>query len=124
LRTAMSARPANSFPRLRPGVRPPLSFGQERLWFMEQLSGGVAAFTVFKSLRLHGPLDTAALQQAVDVVTGRHDSLRMRFPIDAARPPPVDVPATVGVPVEHLTVEPTDPAGREQLAVKLTSDAA
>ncbi|MFI5911643.1 amino acid adenylation domain-containing protein [Dactylosporangium sp. NPDC051541] len=123
LRTAMSARPASGFPRLRPGVRPPMSFGQERLWFMEQLAGGLAAFTVFKSLRLRGALDAAALQRAVDVVTGRHDSLRMRFPVDADRLPTVDVPAAVTVAVEHATVEHADPAARERLAVKLISDA-
>ncbi|MFB9443508.1 amino acid adenylation domain-containing protein [Dactylosporangium vinaceum] len=124
LRTAMSARPAGGFPRLRPGVRPPLSFGQERLWFMEQLSAGVAAFTIFKSLRLRGPLDPGALQRALDTVTARHDSLRMRFPVDADRVPAVDVPAAVAVPVEHLSVEHAGPEGREQLAAKLISEAA
>ena len=43
------------------GVAPPLSFAQERLWFMEQLVPGSAAHTIPVALRLRGALDAGAL---------------------------------------------------------------
>ena len=72
-------RPAGS-----PGV---LSFAQERLWFMEQLAPGEAAFTVPLALRLRGPLDSACLALAWQAVTTRHEPLRTCFPAaDDGRP--------------------------------------
>src|ERR1700749_3737577 len=62
------------------GVTPPLSFAQERLWFMEQLVPGSAAHTIPVALRLRGALDAGALRLALGDVAARHEALRMRYP--------------------------------------------
>ncbi|WP_169534008.1 non-ribosomal peptide synthetase, partial [Actinoalloteichus spitiensis] len=57
----------------------PLSFAQERLWFLDQLSPGGAEYTVTGALRLTGSLDSEALWGAFDLVVERHESLRTTF---------------------------------------------
>lgn len=58
---------------------PPLSSGQERLWFMEQFAPGSTAYTLAPARRLRGPLDGAALDAALTDLVTRHESLRMTF---------------------------------------------
>ncbi|WP_455929671.1 amino acid adenylation domain-containing protein [Pseudomonas fluorescens] len=54
----------------------PLSYAQERQWFLWQLAPDSAAYHIPSALRLKGPLDTAALQRSFDVLVARHESLR------------------------------------------------
>ncbi|GHH43110.1 non-ribosomal peptide synthetase [Lentzea cavernae] len=58
-----------------------LSFGQQRLWFLDQLDGPGSAYNVPVALRLRGPLDTAALRAAVADVADRHEVLRTVIPV-------------------------------------------
>ncbi|MBO4204597.1 non-ribosomal peptide synthetase/MFS transporter [Micromonospora echinofusca] len=78
---------------------PTLSFGQERIWFTEQLTPGTAAYIVHATLRLHGRLDVELLRTAVDATADRHDSLRMRFTENDRGEPGVTVLPSVRVPV-------------------------
>ncbi|UCA48342.1 amino acid adenylation domain-containing protein [Streptomyces sp. WA6-1-16] len=82
------ARPAaQTVPRRPEGTVPPLSFAQERLWFMEQFAPGTAAYNIPVARRLRGPLDRPALQRALDAVIARHETLRSRYPAtDDGRP--------------------------------------
>lgn len=57
----------------------PLSFAQERLYFLQQLYEGSAAYTMPAAIRLAGPLDVAALERAFSIVIRRHEILRTRF---------------------------------------------
>ena len=57
----------------------PLSYGQEQLWFLDRLAGGLAAYNVPQALRLTGPLDRAALDRALTALTARHEALRTRL---------------------------------------------
>ncbi|WP_051947941.1 non-ribosomal peptide synthetase [Streptomyces scabiei] len=72
------ARPAKTpaAPPRAEGARPPLSFGQERLWFLDQLAPGLGVFNEYVALRLTGPLDLAALDAALVGLVARHEALR------------------------------------------------
>ncbi|MGH7828699.1 MAG: condensation domain-containing protein, partial [Candidatus Binatia bacterium] len=67
-----------------PGATPrdralPLSFAQQRLWFLNQLEPDSAVYNVRKALRLRGRLNREALQKALDTIVGRHEVLRTTF---------------------------------------------
>jgi amino acid adenylation domain-containing protein len=57
----------------------PLSFGQQRLWFLDQLTPGTAEYLIPLAVRVRGPLDAGRLRRAVDDVTRRHEVLRTRY---------------------------------------------
>ncbi|MEV6977456.1 amino acid adenylation domain-containing protein [Kitasatospora sp. NPDC093806] len=75
-----AAAPARTGTVRPPGTLPPLSSGQERLWFMDQFAPGSTAYTLAPARRLRGPLDRPALDAALTDLVARHEALRMTFP--------------------------------------------
>jgi len=72
--------------RLPPEIRPadrelpmPLSFAQQRLWFLDLLHPGSAAYNIALGVRMHGPLNQEGLIWAVQEIVRRHEVLRARF---------------------------------------------
>ncbi|MDG6109855.1 non-ribosomal peptide synthetase [Dactylosporangium aurantiacum] len=94
-------------PRLGDDRPVPLSFAQERLWFLEQFAPGTGAASIPVVLRLHGTLDPAAMAGAFSGVVARHEPLRSRFtdPGDGRPVVHVDPPAPVAVEVVAATGE-------------------
>ncbi|MFP2895291.1 condensation domain-containing protein [Corallococcus sp. 4LFB] len=81
--TATSVTSLPPLERLPEGARLPLSFAQQRLWFLEQLEPGTSRYSVPAAVRLEGALDVAVLEQAFAELTRRHESLRTLFRQDA-----------------------------------------
>ncbi len=88
------ARPSGPRPRAaaqlrarrRDGNERPLSFAQERLWFLDQLAPGSSAYNVPSALRLEGKISRVALEQAILEVVRRHEILRASFRSVDGRP--------------------------------------
>ncbi|HSE17010.1 MAG TPA: amino acid adenylation domain-containing protein, partial [Pyrinomonadaceae bacterium] len=106
---ALQLEPIKPVPR---GGQLPLSFGQERVWFLEQLQPGTSAYTIPAPVRLTGPVDVTALQRAFTEIIRRHESLRTRFinlegtPVQVIREPgEFDLPVN---DLTHLTEERQD----------------
>ncbi len=57
----------------------PLSFAQERLWFLDRLEPGTAAYNIPAAVRMQGELDLGALARALAALAERHESLRTVF---------------------------------------------
>ena len=61
------------------GAWPPLSFAQQRMWFLDQLEEGNPFYNIFAAVRLDGRLDRAVLERSVNEIVLRHESLRTTF---------------------------------------------
>lgn len=79
-------RPARNIPRVAGRHSLPLSFAQERLWFLSQLEPGSPAYNRPLALRLTGLLDELALRRALQAIVDRHEILRSRFTSRDGRP--------------------------------------
>ncbi|HSU14834.1 MAG TPA: amino acid adenylation domain-containing protein [Longimicrobium sp.] len=82
----------------------PLSFAQERLWFLDRLQPGGSFFNVPVFLRLRGELDTPALERALGETVRRHEALRTTLPEVEGAPVQVIAPfAGFTLPVDDLS---------------------
>ncbi len=70
----------------------PLSFAQQRLWFLDQLESCSALYNISRAFRLNGPLDIDRLQRAVNAIVARHESLRTIFIETDGRPVQIVIP--------------------------------
>src|SRR5438309_8790997 len=84
----------------------PLSFAQQRLWFLDQLEPESSAYNIPAALRLSGHLDISALEQSFNEIIRRHEALRTSFALHEdqamqiiATPAPLDLPL---VDLSHL----------------------
>ncbi|MFP5288579.1 MAG: condensation domain-containing protein, partial [Thermoanaerobaculia bacterium] len=88
-------------PRLaREGGAYPLSDGQERLWFIDRMLPGNAAYNIAAAVEMAGPLDLAAFAAAMIEIVRRHETLRTSFP--ALGDQPVQVVSPVAGSPLHL----------------------
>ena len=60
----------------------PLSFAEEGLWLLEQLSPGMTAWNMQSSVRMRGPLNVSALERSLNTIIQRHDVLSCKSGID------------------------------------------
>ena len=66
-------------PRRVPAASAPLSYTQQRLWFLDQLEPGNAAYNLHAAFRLRGAVDASALDRALQLIVARHEALRTTF---------------------------------------------
>jgi amino acid adenylation domain-containing protein/non-ribosomal peptide synthase protein (TIGR01720 family) len=90
--------PAILIPRRPQAATAPLSFAQQRLWFLDQLEPGQALYNMPRALRLEGALDLAALMQSLTALAARHETLRTHFTSLDGQPFQVIAPARALIP--------------------------
>jgi len=104
-------------PRARESNLLPLSFAQQRLWFINELQPGGSVYNIPLYTRLQGPLNIDALEMALTEVARRHESLRTTFTVSEGRPyqrisPPSPVRLTV-TGLDHLPADRREEAARQ-----------
>ncbi|MGW3099571.1 amino acid adenylation domain-containing protein [Streptomyces sp. NPDC001102] len=97
----------------------PLSYAQQRLWFLAQLEGPSATYNIPLALRLSGDLDTEALTWALADVVARHESLRTLYPEREGTPYQHILPAEDARPALPVLT-----AGEDTLADVLAAESA
>jgi amino acid adenylation domain-containing protein len=117
--SAASERPAPQ-PRTQPM---PLSFAQQRLWFLDQLSVGKALYNIPQRYRLFGKLHLAALQSAIDALVHRQEVLRTTFAVSEGGPTQV-IAAERKHPVRYIDLSHLDDGEREAEALRLVQEEA
>ncbi|CAJ6438133.1 syringomycin synthetase [Burkholderia pseudomallei] len=83
--TAARARDA-AIPKAARGEPAPMSFAQQRLWFLARMGGLGDAYHMPIAVRLRGALDVDALQRALSRIVSRHDALRTTFALEGEQP--------------------------------------
>ncbi|NPC52754.1 non-ribosomal peptide synthetase, partial [Corallococcus exiguus] len=87
----------------------PLSFAQQRLWFLDRMEPGTTLFNLPAAFRLRGPLDVKALGRAFNALVERHESLRTRFMEQDGQPVQVAEPSlALALAPEDLTGLPLE----------------
>nr|WP_279637144.1 non-ribosomal peptide synthetase [Corallococcus praedator] len=101
----------------------PLSFAQQRLWFLDQLEPGSTVYNVPSVVRLSGTLDVAALEHGLDALIRRHESLRTTFRIEGGSPVQVIDPEG-RARLDRVNLGTLPEAQREAEARRLSQEAA
>ncbi|HEU4882248.1 MAG TPA: amino acid adenylation domain-containing protein [Longimicrobium sp.] len=92
----------------------PLSFAQQRFWFVERMGAASNAYIIPMTLRLRGPLDTDVLRRALDALVERHEALRTVFRLKDGQPVQVILPELhIALPVRDLAALPEEERERE-----------
>ena len=99
----------------------PLSFAQQRLWFLDQLQPNSSSYNVSWSIRMTGRLDCEALERSLNEIVQRHEVLRTTFSVDGGEPVQVVAPfLRVPLPVIDLS----DRHDREEQARRVAREEA
>ncbi|MBB5958237.1 amino acid adenylation domain-containing protein [Saccharothrix tamanrassetensis] len=103
----------------------PLSFPQQRLWFLDQLLPGNTAYNTSWAVRLRGPLDLDALTWSLRRIVERHEVLRTGFPAPDGEPTQAVVPAgDVSLPLTDLGALPSaerEAAARDRIRAEIAT---
>ncbi|MGB8345909.1 MAG: amino acid adenylation domain-containing protein, partial [Ktedonobacteraceae bacterium] len=123
IRVARQDEPEGVIPPLLPALRvgnAPLSYAQQRQWFLDQLDPGNARANVFGAVRLRGPLQVEALEQSIQAVARRHEILRTTFAVVADEDEPVQIVAPeLALSLAVIDLQAAPEAGREAEALRL-----
>ncbi len=102
--------------------RPPLSFAQQRLWFLEQLEPGGGHYNLPLVLDFAGPVDPAKLEAAINLIVQRHDSLRTRFVLEQGEPcQEIVTDLAIGIEVIDLRSRPATDREPEAARARLAT---
>src|SRR5579875_45261 len=108
-------------PRLEQRAVFPLSSAQRRLWFIDQLDPGLAAFNTTVALILHGPVDVESLARSFAAITQRHEILRTTFLLRDGQPVQ-HVHATITGTWHYEDLRSLEPAQREKYVAQVVRE--
>lgn len=95
----------------------PLSFAQERLWFMHQIYPGLTSYTISRPFSLQGKLQYTALRQSVEEIVRRHEVLRTNFVL-AGEVPSQAIHAPGNVPIPIIDLQQIDATRKKEYALQ------
>src|SRR5581483_10677364 len=108
---------------LKSGLRvSPLSYAQERLWLLQELEPGSVAYNMTEAKRIKGPLQVEALEQVINEIVRRHESLRTRF--ERRNGGPVAIEVDQVIKLETVNLEGIDRHGQERRIRELANEEA
>ncbi len=119
--TSLAAPPI--VPTPRDGPSPPLSFAQQRLWFLDRLEPGSTTYNLPLALRLRGRLHVRVLERALGEVVRRHEALRTVFP-EVGGEPVQRVRPAVAAPLPVVDLSAASEDAREATARRLLREEA
>ncbi|MEW2163788.1 amino acid adenylation domain-containing protein [Streptomyces sp. NPDC007084] len=122
LRAENTSRPRPAAVAVRPEPMP-LSYAQQRLWFLREWEEGGSTYNIPLAVRLRGQVDRDALQAALDDVVLRHESLRTLFPAVDGQPRQL-VTTGARVPLSASVCPPVELAGHLRRAARYAFDLA
>jgi len=99
-------------------ARIPLSYAQQRLWFLDQLEPGSGFYTIPMALRLNGLLHPVALSQAINEIVRRHEILRTRF-VTVDGQAEQQIAASLSIPVRRVELAHLPDPTKQALAAQL-----
>ncbi|MCA1594190.1 MAG: condensation domain-containing protein, partial [Acidobacteria bacterium] len=101
----------------------PLSYAQQRLWFLDQLDPGSPAYNIFDTVVFNEALNVAALEESLNEIVRRHESLRTSFVSVEGQPVQVIAPA-LSLPLPVLDLRHLLKSEREAEAERLSTEEA
>lgn len=107
-----------TIPRRKPSNTAPLSFAQQRIWFLDQLTPGSSFYNETTTLRLSFGLDVAVLQRSVKEIVRRHDALRTTFRSVDGHPVEV-IASALALELPLIDLRSLPKASREREAMRL-----
>jgi len=119
--TALSAEPI--IPRRSESGSVPLSFPQQRLWFLEQLEPGTALYNIPSAYHVTGPLNLLALEQGLNEIVRRHEALRTTFATTKGRPVQAIAP-TLALALNVVELDKLSKPDRESNVRRLVAEEA
>src|SRR6185369_6199506 len=107
-------------PKHVPGEPCPLSFAQQRLWFVAQLDPHNPAYNCMEALRMTGNLNVPLLEQVLNEVVRRHEVLRTKFELVADEP--MQISSEIKLKPRVIDLEKLPASERERLVAKLSPE--
>ena len=117
---AKKAGKQQAIPKRVPGEPCPLSFAQQRLWFVAQLDPNNPAYNCMEALRMTGKLNLPLLEQVLNEVVRRHEVLRTKFELVADEP--MQISSEIKLKPHVIDLEGLPVSERERLVAKLSPE--
>jgi len=122
-RAAIARGEASSIPRRQSNEILPLSFAQQRLWFLDQFAPGSSFYNVDNALRLRFPVNVQALEQSYNETVRRHEALRTTFRAVDGKPVQV-IAESLHLPMTVRDLRHLPTTERESEALRIATDEA